>query len=265
MKRFATGLALLLATALATTPALAKGVFDGTWKGDVRAGKPAEKPSIVLVQAGIFSCTTCKPALKFPADGAFHPIAGNPYYDAASVAVVDATTIKRAFRKGGKTVAEATVTLAADGQSSSSAFVDRTAPSGVEVTGTTVNARVAPAPPGAHALSGAWRETTDTQVSDTGLVFTFAQEGKTMTFSTPTGISYVATIDGPAAAVTGDPGWTKVALKQTGPTTLVETDYEGDVPIGTYTMSLSPDGTTMTSAVNDLKFGKTSTMVAHRQ
>jgi hypothetical protein len=30
-------------------------------------------------------------------------------------------------------------------------------------------------------------------------------------------------------------------------------------------MSLSPDGTTMTTAVNDLKHGKTSTMVAHRQ
>ena len=30
MKRFTTGLALLLATALATTPALARGVFDGT-------------------------------------------------------------------------------------------------------------------------------------------------------------------------------------------------------------------------------------------
>ncbi|MBB3588270.1 hypothetical protein [Sphingomonas sp. BK481] len=206
-----------------------------------------------------------KPALKFPADGAFHPIVGNPYYDEASVAVVDATTVKRAFRKSGKTVAEATVTLAADGQSSSSAFVDRTAPSGVEVTGTTVNARVAPAPAGAHALSGAWRETTETQVSDTGLVFTFAQDGKTMAFSTPTGISYAATIDGPPATVTGDPGWTKVALKQTGPTTLFETDYEGDTPIGTYSMSVSPDGTTMTTAVNDLKHGKTSTMVAHRQ
>ncbi|WP_052149094.1 hypothetical protein [Sphingomonas sp. Ant20] len=265
MKRYATGLAVMLAMALATTPALAKGVFDGTWKGDVKASKPAEKPSIILLQAGTFSCTTCKPALKFPADGTFHPIVGNPYYDEASVAVVDATTVKRAFRKSGKTVAEATVTLAADGQSSSSAFVDRTAPSGVEVTGTTVNARVAPAPAGAHALSGAWRETTDTQVSDTGLVFTFAQDGKTMAFSTPTGISYAATIDGPPATVTGDPGWTKVALKQTGPTTLFETDYEGDTPIGTYSMSLSPDGTTMTTAVNDLKHGKTSTMVAHRQ
>jgi hypothetical protein len=249
MKRYATGLAVMLAMALATTPALAKGVFDGTWKGDVKASKPAEKPSIILLQA----------------DGAFHPIVGNPYYDEASVAVVDATTVKRAFRKSGKTVAEATVTLAADGQSSSSAFVDRTAPSGVEVTGTTVNARVAPAPAGAHALSGAWRETTETQVSDTGLVFTFAQDGKTMAFSTPTGISYAATIDGPPATVTGDPGWTKVALKQTGPTTLFETDYEGDTPIGTYSMSLSPDGTTMTTAVNDLKHGKTSTMVAHRQ
>jgi hypothetical protein len=265
MTRYATGLAVMLAMALSATPAFAKGVFDGTWKGDVQASKPSEKPSVYRVQAGIFTCTTCKPALEFPADGAFHPIVGNPYYDAGSVAVVDPTTLKRAFRKDGKTVAEATVTLAADGQTSSAAFVDRTAPNGVAVTGTTVSARVAPAPPGAHALSGAWRETTDTQVSDTGLVFTFAQDGKTMSFSTPTGIAYTATIDGPPAPVTGDPGWTKVMLKQTGPTTLFETDYEGDTPIGTYTMSVSPDGMTMTSAVNDLKYGKTSTMIAHKQ
>ena len=265
MTRYATVLAVMLASALATTPALAKGAFDGTWKGDVQASQPSRKPSILLVQAGMFSCTTCKPALKFPADGAFHRIVGNPYYDEASVAVVDPATLKRAFRKAGKTVAETTVTLAADGQSSSSAFVDRTAPNGVEVTGTTVSARVAPAPPGAHALSGAWRETTDTQVSDSGLVFTFAQEGKTMSFSTPTGISYAATIDGPPATVTGDPGWTKVALKQTGPTTVVETVFEGDTAIGTYSMSLSPDGKTLTNTVNDLKNGKTSTMIAHKQ
>ena len=30
-------------------------------------------------------------------------------------------------------------------------------------------------------------------------------------------------------------------------------------------MAAVPDGTTMTTAVNDLKHGKTSTMVAHRQ
>ena len=265
MKRYATGLAVMLATALATTPALAKGVFDGTWKGDVRASQPSEKQSVFQIRAGIFSCTTCKPAQTFPADGAFHRVVGNAYYDEASVAVVDPTTLKRAFRKRGKTVAETTVTLAADGQSSSSVFVDRTAPNGVEVTGTTVNARVAPAPPGAHPLSGAWRETTDTQVSDNGLVFTFAQEGKVMTFSTPTGIAYAATIDGPPATVTGDPGWTKVTLKQTGPTTLFETDYEGDTVIGTYSMSLSADGMTLTNTANDLKNGKTSTLVAHRQ
>ena len=95
MKRYATGLAAMLAMALATTPALAKGVFDGTWKGDVKASKPAEKPSIILLQAGTFSCTTCKPALKFPADGAFHVAAGMARDAGAEVAT--ATTVEAAL------------------------------------------------------------------------------------------------------------------------------------------------------------------------
>lgn len=262
MLKFAPVIAVLLVT---TSPVSAKGIFDGSWKGDMKASTVSTKPSVILIDAGMYTCSTCKPVVHVPADGAFHPVVGNPYYEELSVGVVNPTTVKRTMRKAGKTVGESTVTLAADGKTSSSVFNDMSADNGIAVTGTSVAERVASGPVGSHALSGSWRPTTDGQMSDSGLLFTVAQSGKVVTYTTPTGISYVTTIGGPASAVTGDPGWTTVSLKEPKTGTLVETDYHDGKAIGVYTMTLSADGQTMTTAVDDIKFGRKSTMVAHKQ
>jgi hypothetical protein len=248
-----------------STPAAAQSVFDGTWKGDVAASQLSTKPSIFAVSGGKYTCATCKPTISIPADGAFHAVSDSPYYDEVAVAVVDPATLKRSARKGGKLVGETTMTLSTDGKTMTSAFSDTSADNGTPVTGTQVSERVAPAPAGAHALSGSWRATNSAQVSDSGLTFTFKQTGKTLSYSSPTGISYTATIGGEAAPVTGDPGWTWVKLKQSGANTLVETDLYRGKPIGVYTMTVSADGKTMTTQANDLKFGKKSTLVATKQ
>lgn len=255
-------IALLLAT---TSPAYAKDVFTGTWKGDVKASAPSTKPSVVLLADGLYTCSTCVPVLKVVADGAFHPVVGNAYYDEMSIAAVDPQTIKRATRKGGKLASEATSTLSADGKTMTTIFNELSPANGVPVTGTGVSTRVASGPPGSHASSGSWLQTSQGEVSDSGLVFTLAQVGKVVTFSSPTGISYVATVDGPAVAVVGDPGWTTVSLTQPNPNTLHETDlFEGKV-IGKYVMTVSPDGKKLTMDANDIKYGRTSTMVAYKQ
>lgn len=253
---------LLLAT---TSPAYAKDVFTGTWKGDVNASVPSTKPSVVLLADGLYTCSTCVPVLKVAADGAFHPVVGSAYYDEMAVTVVDPAIVKRATRKGGKLVGETTATLSADGNTMTTAFNDLTAPNGIPVTGTGVSTRVTSGPAGSHASSGSWRQTSEGQVSDSGLVFTLAQVGKVVTYSTPTGISYVATTGGPAVAVVGDPGWTTVSLKQSGLNTLHETDYFDGKIIGKYVMTVSADGKKMTMDANDIKYGRTSTLVAYKQ
>lgn len=262
MKLLLTGIALLFAT---TSSAQAQDLFTGTWKGDVKASQPSPKPSVILIDKGIYSCSTCKPAVTVAADGAFHPVVGNAYYDEISVTVVDPATLKRATRKAGKPVGEATSRVSADGKTLTTNFTDMSAANGTPVTGTNVGTRVAAAAPGAHAASGSWRETNDGQVSDSGIVFTLAQTGKVVRYSTPTGVSYEAMIGGAAAPVVGDPGWTMVSLKPSGRRTLVETDlFDGKV-IGTYAMTIAPDGKKMTIAVNDVKYGKRSTLVAFKQ
>lgn len=262
MSRSIAFIALLFAT---TSPAYAKDAFSGTWKGDVKASTPSTKPFASVLNDGTYTCSTCIPVVKVAADGEFHPVAGHAYYDEMAVTIVDPMTVRRATRKGGKPVGDTTATVSADGKTLTSAFNDLSAANGIPVTGTGVSTRVTTGPSGSHASSGSWRQTSEGQVSDSGLVFTLAQVGKVVTYSTPTGTSYVATTGGPAVAVVGDPGWTTVSLKQPSLNTLHETDYfEGKV-IGKYIMTISPDGKMMTMNANDIKYGRTSTLIAYKQ
>ncbi|MEG3160241.1 hypothetical protein U1763_06980 [Sphingomonas sp. LB2R24] len=262
MSRLLPCIALMLAT---TSPAYAKDVFTGTWKGDIKESELSTKPSVALIENGFYTCSTCIPVVKIAADGALHPVTGHAYYDAMSVTVVDPATVKYATSKAGKPMSDATATLSADNSSISTVFNDTSAPNGIPITGTTISERVAAGPSGSHAASGSWLQTNQTQVSDSGLVFTFAKTGKVVTYSTPTGTSYVATTGGPSVAVVGDAGWTTVSLRQSDLNTLHETDYLDGKVIGKYVMTISPDGKKMTMDVNDIKYGKTSTLIAYRQ
>jgi len=255
----------VIATLLFASPVAAQSVFDGTWKGDIAASQLSTKPSVFAITKGRYTCSTCKPVLDVLADGAFHPVAGNPYYDEMSVTIVDPVTIKRAGRKGGKPAGSSTVTVSADGKTLSNAFTDMTAANGVPVTGTDRSERVAAGPAGSHATSGSWRATNSGDISDSGLTFAMAVEGKSVKYSSPTGVTYTATIGGPAAPVTGDPGWTSATVTQPSPNTLVETDFHDGKTLAIYTMTVSPDGKTMTTKVDDIKYGKKSTLIATKQ
>jgi hypothetical protein len=58
-----------------------------------------------LVAKGLFSCAACDPPVKdFPADGQPHKALGAPYYDAATVRVVDGYTVEFTTTRNGKPV-----------------------------------------------------------------------------------------------------------------------------------------------------------------
>lgn len=250
---------------LVATPALAASGFDGTWKYDVKSLEASKKPSVTLLSGGNYTCSTCTPAYTIKADGGFHKIAGNPYYDEVAVKVVDARTITWASRKGGKMASENTRTVAADGKTLTTKFNDMTYENGVAVTGTGVSERVAAGPEGSHAVSGSWVDTKNNEVAEVGLLMTMKMTGKAMTMTTPTGIAYTAVVDGPQAPVKGDPGWTSVALKMTGPKTLVETDYRDGKAIGIYTYTIAADGKTIKTDAQDLLRKSTSGITLVKQ
>jgi hypothetical protein len=264
MNRF-TGIAAAIVLLTAVAPASAASKFDGSWKYDIKSQQVSKKPNVYLLNGGKYSCSSCVPAYTVAADGAFHKVAGNPYYDEVSVKAINATSIKWASRKGGKAMSENTRVVSADGKSMTISFNDMTATNGVAVTGSNSVTRATAAPAGSHATSGGWLDTVEGSVNDAGLLVIMKMTGKSMTLTTPTGISYTTTVDGPPSPVAGDPGWTTVTLKAPKPGTLVETDYRDGKVISVSSFAMAADGKTIQARMRDTLHGTTSAVTLVKQ
>jgi hypothetical protein len=242
--------AALLVSAFAA-PALAQSGFDGTWKADLGSVHAPQKPDVFLIRGGVYTCRSCVPVVTLRADGAFHPLHGHPYYDEESAKVVGPRIVEFAQRLKGRTVDHSTGTVSADGKTLTFAFTDTSATNGKVVTGSVTERRVAPAPAGAHALSGSWRTDKYSDVSDAGLIVSYRLVGNVLHMSTPTGQSYEARVGGGAVPIHGDPAGTMSAVRRLGPATLQETDTRGGRIVGVATMTLSRDGRTMNTVYED--------------
>jgi len=255
---------LSLVTLLAS-PALATGPLDGTWKIDLGATKLPTKPDVFLLEKGSFTCSSCTPAYTIKADGITHPVAGHDYYDAASVEVVDAHTVVQRSGKAGKIGFKLVNRISADGNTLTYEFTDTSAPNGVPVTGKGVETRVAPAPAGAHVISGSWRTTSMTNMSDSGLTISFVTTPDTISMTNPTGQSYTARYGGPPVPIKGDPAMTMAAVVKTGTHGIVETDTRKGKVVSTATVAIAPDDKTLTVTVKDMIGGTSTTYKAIKQ
>jgi hypothetical protein len=242
----------------------AQSPFDGTWKVDMSKSQLPKKPDEYLLKDGMYECKTCKPEIKIKADGQMQPISGHPYADMMMVKVVDDKTVEAASTKGGKDASKQTMTVSGDGNTLTTAWTYYGNPTGGPVSGTDTQTRVGKAPAGAHAISGSWREAKSDVATSDALIFSFKSGGDSLAYSTPTGQSYDAKIDGKEAPYTGDPGTTSVSLKRIG-NSIVETDYRDGKVISVALMSVSADGKTMTIDVDDKLHGTKATYVATKQ
>lgn len=258
MKRTAWLLALLPALAWAAAP------FDGTWVSDMKTVKITGKPDTYLVQDGMFTCDACVPELKIKADGSDQRVTGHDYYDTASARVVDAHTVEMATHKDGKLVAKRTLTVSADGKTMTEEFV--TYDGATQSSGKLVATRVAPAPPGAHALSGSWRAQNEgSTISADLLTVTYQQSANGLKMSSPTGQSYEAKFNGKEAPVAGDPGNTMVSLKRIDERTIQETDRRKGKITDIATYKVSADGKTMQVVDDDKLHGTKMSYKADRK
>lgn len=250
--------------AMVSAPALASSLFDGTWKIDVGAVKPPDKPSVFLLQGGSYSCRSCGPAFTVPADGAAHPIAGNPYIDSVAIKIVNARTLVETDSKAGKILWTYTTHVSADGKGMTTMMIDNSAANGVPARGTIIRARVKAAPAGAHVVSGTWRVTKYEGFSNSAIVFTLKTDGDNVSFSQPTGQFYSAKLGGPAVPYKGDPGITAVSAARSGADTIVETDMRDGKVVSINTMT-TRDGKTMALTFVDKLRGSTQKLMATRQ
>jgi hypothetical protein len=196
------------------------------------------KPDQYLLKAGQFSCPTCTPPLTVAADGAMHAV-DRPYADHMSVKVDDDHNVTRTSEKAGKTTGTAKYSVSADGNTLNVSFNDTSGSK--PVAGSYSESRVAPAPAGAHAISGSWKQSNYNSVSDEGLTVTYALNGDTLHMSNPTGQSYDAKIGGGDVPIKGDIGGTTASIAQNGDS-YVETDKRGGKVISVTTMTPGSDG-----------------------
>ena len=242
----------------------AQSPFDGTWKVDMNKSKLPKKPDVFLLQNGMYECKSCIPAVNIKADGQFQALSGDPYRDTLMVKVVDDKHVEFASQKAGKDVSTTTRTVSDDGNTMTIAWTYYGNPTGGPVSGTDHYKRVAKGPAGSNAISGSWRdEKTDVATAD-ALAFSFKSGGDSLSYSTPTGQSYTAKLDGTDAPYVGDPGTTSVSLKRMGDS-IEETDKRDGKVVAVAKMTVSADGKTMTIAVDDKLHGTTATYIATKQ
>jgi hypothetical protein len=260
MNRFSVAAAVIVLAS--PSPLLAQSVFDGTWKTDISSAQLPKKPDIYMLKGGTYSCKSCVPPYSVKADGTDQAVSGHPYFDTVSVQVVDDHTVHEIDKLKGKTTQDVTVTVAPDGQSLTFDGMNSVGTTPVTYKGS--SERVGKEHPKGHAISGKWRITSYSGVSDAGLTQTYKVSGGSITMSTPTGASYTAKLDGTDAPNKGDPGIDTVSVKLAGKNTLVETDKLNGKVVGVQTSTVAADGKSMTVKYKDALRGTTSTFTANK-
>lgn len=244
-------------------PALASAAsFDGSWQMQVSSLQMSGRPEAYELKDGTFRCSTCVPPDSVKADGSDQPVAGHSYYDTLAVKVVDAHTVVRTFKLGGKPILTDTMVVSADGQRLSEAYQDL---SGAKATAFgQESVRVAAGGAGAHALAGSWRMDKVPVASDlaTTVQYHMTADGLQMRFN---GMAYDAKFDGVPVPRTGDPGKTLVALKRVADNVIEETRRRDGKITGSTLMTLAADGTSMTVVESDLASGTTMRYLMLRQ
>jgi hypothetical protein len=250
---------------LLPTLSLAQSALVGTWKTDPSSMQMPTKPTRVLLSKGVYHCQTCVPAYAVKADGQDHAVTGHPYYDSVSIKVVDANTVEETDKKAGKTVTTSKLTISSDGKTMMFDQSDSSDSSGAPVVVKGEATQVAKGPAGSHAISGSWRTTKFTNMSDNGLLTTYALNGTTLKMTTPTGQSYSVPVDGTDSPFMGDPGQTSVSIKRVNDSTIDETDRRDGKVIASAHISVSADGKTMTVAWKDALHGSSGSYTAMKQ
>jgi len=256
MKRMSMLLALVPAIGFAHSP------FDGTWKMKLDSVQFSGKPTEQVILNGSYTCKSCVPPFTVKADGKDQPTPVHNQRDHLAVKVVSPTTVEYTQKVGGKLNGTSTDTVSADGNRLSSVFTDYSGEK--PFTGTATSKRVGPAPPGAHAVSGAWMQDSLPEFTEAARIVIVESTANGIK-STWNGTIMDAKFDGKQYANKNDPQQTLVALKKISDRQFEERDTsEGKLQSVTM-WTVSADGKTLTQVNDDLPHGTRSSQVLEKQ
>jgi hypothetical protein len=255
---------LILAIAVMTPSLLlAQSPFDGTWKTIYDQSTLSPKPVSFALAHGTYDAFSAVPEIHIKADGQDQSVSGHPY-NTIAVTELDPRAVQVVYKKNGKIIRELIYTVTADGKIltyKSKAY----APASDQITTTEATMeRVGECPKGANATSGSWRAQTRS-ASENGLLVTYSLHGDELTYSTPTGETWNARLDGKYYPVKGSYNFDSVSLKQLDGHSIEASFKREDKLIEVDKMTVSPDGKKMTRVADSRLSGRVSSYVAEKQ
>ena len=251
---------LLLALCLFSTDARSQSAFDGTWVIDTGKNEnlESEKPRVLSVADGVFRDGD----RKLNADGSDQKVPPTGYWDTVSVRIVDEHTVEVISKKAGKATYTETDTVSADGNTLTKIMKDTT--EAEAVTFESDFRRIAPAPAGAHAVSGSWQVFKESRSANSTII-KYKCTSRGFTAETPLGEKLEAKFDGKLYEMQDDPGHTMVSVKLINPYTVEQTNVRGGKVVFIVTLEVTPDGKAIHAMLKSKEDGSVKTWTLHKQ
>jgi len=251
---------LLLTLCFCCIDAGSQSPFDGTWVID--SGKSenlaSEKPRVLSVADGVF----CDGDRKLKADGSDQKVPPTGYWDTVTVRIVDNRTVEVISKKAGRPMFTETDTVSADGNTLTKVMKDTT--EAEAVTFESNFRRIAPAPAGAHAISGSWQVFKQSR-SENSTIIKYKCTSQGFTAETPLGEKLEAKFDGKLYEMQDDPGHTMVSVKLINPYTVEQTNVRDGKIVFIVTLEVTPDGNSIHAMLKMKEDGSVKTWTLHRQ
>ncbi|HEY0314058.1 MAG TPA: hypothetical protein VGC56_16410 [Allosphingosinicella sp.] len=246
---------LVVGSALAAA-APAKAPFDGEWVADLdtQTGLVSDH---YLVAEGRYRCDSCSPPRAYRADGRPHPVPGDDQVTWESVRIAGPRTMVTHIES--PTLSRTTtMTVSPDGLTATYTSNDRRPGVKGPLRTVYIARRTAPAPAGAHAVSGAWQGVRYVTVPEQQRTIMLRVEGDRFVYRHALGYSFTAHFGGGFVPV-GGPYKIPVfaAVRRLDARTIEETRKSNGRTTMVRTYTLSPDGRSLDVAVTDPATGHT--------
>jgi hypothetical protein len=245
---------------LHSNSAHSQSLFDGTWIIDTSSNQSlaSEKPRVLSLANGLFR----EGDRQIKADGTDQPVPATGYWDAVNVSIRDERTVTVTSKKAGKAMFTETDTVSADGNTLTEVRKDTT--EAEAVTFESVFRRIAPAPPGAHVLSGSW-QVFKLSRSENSTIIKYRCTSQGFSAETPLGEKLDAKFDGKLYPMEDDPGHTMVSVKLINPYTVEQTNARDGKVVFIVTLAVTHDGKTIHASSKSEEVGSLKTWTLHKQ
>lgn len=255
-------LAVMACWLVAGAPASVASPFDGDWVADLdtQSGLSAD---VYLVRDGHYTCTSCEPPRAYLADGRPHPVPGDPDVTSEAVTITGPRSIVTHI-VAPQVDRITTMRVAPDDRTATYISIDHRPGITAELRTEYLARRTAPAPAGAHPVSGTWQGVRYVAVPELERTTTLGLTGDRFTYASPLGASFTVRLGGGYMSVPTLGSGVTVAVRRAGPRTVEEQVKQDGKLVEVRTFTVAADGRSMAIATTDTLKGTTFRATSRR-